>query len=115
MVSWQDIRRNTKLAKLWRIILSRFKKEKEEQWIKERREACLNCQYNSLNSPHKSLKNKILKNLSDFYTWITFSNIEDRGECECGCPITLKTAEKEEECWAKVNKNDDKWKNIKIK
>lgn len=37
---------------------------------------------------------KIIKALSDFYTWITLNEKEDRGTCsECGCPISLKTLE----------------------
>jgi hypothetical protein len=100
--------------KLWSILKSRFKKEKGEEWISERRAVCVSCSHNSLNSPERNLKQKLYKILSDFYTLITFAENEDLGECACGCSIYFKTRELAENCWAKEKYGDDKWKSIYI-
>lgn len=109
--------------KIWTIIKSRFVRDKNEDWVKERREICKACRtYNSLYYQEKiSLKNKIYKILSDFYTFITFSENEELGQClspRCGCSIWHKTAINSEKCeegkWQSIYKpntaQDKKWK-----
>lgn len=99
--------------KIWTILKSRFTKDKNEDWVKERREICKNCiTYNSLHYKEKtSLKNRIYKVLSDFYTFITFAENEELGQClhpECGCPTFFSTLIPEGNC------PDNKWKSIYI-
>jgi hypothetical protein len=85
--------------KIIRILTSRFKKDKKEQWVLDRRKTCSLCHYNSLNQKKLSLKIKILKTLSDFYTWITFQEKTDLGTCtDCGCDLFYKTMTEEENC-----------------
>lgn len=95
----------------WSAIKSRFKKS-EESWVKERREICLNCVYNSKNyKEKKTFKQKTLKFFSDLLTLITFSENEDLGEClheNCGCPIFFSTTVFSGEC------PEGKWKSIYI-
>jgi len=100
--------------KIWRIIKSRFENETGEQWVSERREICRTCLYNSLNASGTTLKQKVYKAISDFYTWLTRSENEHLGECECTCSIWYKTRQISEECWAKEEYGDDKWKSIFI-
>jgi len=102
------------MNKIWRIIKSRFKKDTGESWVEERRKICKVCPFNSKNKEKLSVKNKFIKIFSDLYTTITFSEYIDLGTCSCECPIWYKTADEEEECWAKEEKNDDKWKSIYI-
>lgn len=100
--------------KIWMILSSRFRKEREEDWIEQRREACRVCTHNSLNNSETSTKKRLLKFLSDLYTKVTFAKYEDLGTCECSCPIALKTRERDEICWAAEEYGDDKWKSIFI-
>lgn len=102
------------MKKLNSILLSRFRKETGEEWVKIRREVCSICEYNSLNSPNRTLKHKIYKLLSNFYTWLTRAENEDLGFCECGCDIYFKTKDADSECWAKEEYGDDKWDSIYI-
>jgi len=101
------------MIKIWTILKSRFIRDKNEDWVKERREVCRNCRtYNSLHYKEKtSLKNRVYKILSDFYTFITFAENEDLGQClhpECGCPTFFSTLSSESSC------PDNKWKSIYI-
>lgn len=100
------------MKKLKTIILSRFKKESQEDWVEERRRICKVCEYNSKNKEKLSIKERFFKFLSDLYTFITFSDSEDLGECECLCSIYYKTLEETEECFAKEKGEEDKWKSI---
>jgi len=102
------------MAKLWRIIKSRFEKETGEYWILERREICRTCPYNSNNSQKSTFKQKVYKILSNFYTLLTRSENEDLGECFCGCSVYFLTRDKESQCSAKEEYGDDKWKSIFI-
>lgn len=98
--------------KIWTILASRFRKEREEDWVKERREVCKLCEFNSLNSKDFTTKQKVLKFLSDLYTKITFSHYIELGTCICGCSIYFLTREKDSVCTAKEEYGDDKWKSI---
>lgn len=80
------------LKTLKTIILSRFTKPNEDEEVLRKRKICKVCEYNSLNVKEISRKKKILKKLSDFYSWIT-GNLEDDnlGLCNfCGCSIYYK-------------------------
>jgi hypothetical protein len=101
------------MIKIWTILKSRFISDKNEDWVIKRREICKNCRtYNSLHYPDKvSFKNKVYKILSDFYTFITFAENEDLGQClhpECGCDIYQKSKMESEFC------QEEKWKSIYI-
>lgn len=86
-------------VKVKRIVLSRFRKEKEEKWVAERRKTCKGCPFNTLNLERVPIKQKIINFLSDGYTWITNSKSEDLGACSvCGCDLFYKTRESEENC-----------------
>lgn len=92
--------------KLLRIIRSRFKKTKEEQWMLDRREACRVCPFNSKNVEKIPWRKRIIIKLSDFYSWITGNSDEDNlGNClKCGCSLYYKQQEKTEIC------EDNRWK-----
>lgn len=99
------------MIKLWTILKSRFTKNKNEYWIEVRRKICKDCKiYNSLYYEDSlSVKNKIYKILSDFYTKITFSENEELGQClhkDCGCNIWYKTNTPTEFC------HENKWKSV---
>jgi len=99
------------MAKLWRIITSRFKKETGEDFIAQRREVCRTCPHNSLNSSERTLKQKVYKYLSDFYTWLTKAENEDLGDClKCGCNLYYKSRIEDEDCVLEPSK----WKSIYI-
>jgi len=97
--------------KIWKILLSRFKRNKNEQWVKERREVCKNCPYNSKNSKKHNI---LLEKLSHLLDYITLSEKEDLGFCECGCDIAKKTLIEEEQCYSKLIGEEDKWQSIYI-
>ena len=83
--------------KIKTILLSRFKKKNTQSFVRHRRRVCHFCSYNSKNTDNISLKNKVLKLLSDFYSAVVFSKGEDLGQCthkDCGCDIYYKTQEK---------------------
>ena len=91
------------------IILSRIKKTKNDKWIQDRRNICSVCPKNTKNMSSVSLKIKLIKALSNFYTWILFKPKTNFGNCSiCGCDVFYSTREKESEC------SDDppKWKSI---
>lgn len=100
----------TKIEKLFKTILtiikSRFKKESEEsERIKNKRNICKTCPFNSLNMEKIPLKKRILKQLSDFYSYITGnSEVDVLGNCNAceACSVYYKT-ENEDEC------PKDKW------
>lgn len=96
------------MNKILTILKSRFKKESDEKWIKERKEVCKKCPFNSLNTAQIPLKGKLLIKLSNLYNIITFSKPEKLGNCTaCDfCDIYYKSAEKEEEC------PKNKWKKL---
>lgn len=93
------------------IVKSRFKKDSEENWIKERREICKNCPQNTLNLNKITLKIRILIRLSKIYSFITGDNREYRGNCSvCGCDVTNLTNEEAQDC----SNEEPKWKSIYI-
>lgn len=97
------------------VLRSRFLKNDEESWVKDRREACATCPYNSKNKGALPFKRRVIKALSDFLTFITFAESKDLGICQCDCPIFYLTAEPESECYAKNNGDEkDRWKSIYI-
>lgn len=96
--------------KAWTIITSRFKREKEEEFVRLRRALCKDCPLNSLNKERLSLFDKLRKYPSDFYSWIT--GFEDvLGICTheyCGCSIAAKSNIEDEMC------PEDKWESVFI-
>ena len=96
-----------------KIILSRLKKTKEEEFVKQRREICRVCEYNSLNREKIPLNKLILKKLSDFYSLITGNlEVDVLGNCTAceSCSIYYKSLD-EEHC---PHPNEDKWVSIFI-
>lgn len=96
--------------KIVRILLSRFRKTKNQKWQDERLEKCLSCPYNSNNNK----KITLLKRLSDMYSYITFKSEQDnKGNCvACDCSVYFKAKELDyENCpkgyWEEIDK---KWK-----
>jgi len=76
-------------------------------WVRRRRETCKTCPHNTENQVKKSLslKVRIIKSLSDFYSWITFNkDVDVLGNCTACeiCSIYYKTAEKDETCPKKL-------------
>jgi len=97
----------------WLAIKSRFLKG-GEPWVKERREKCKNCVYNSKNfKEKKTIKQKTLKLFSDLLSLVTLSFHKDLGQClhiDCGCSITHKTLLPSEE----TDCPEGKWSSIYI-
>ncbi len=98
------------MKKILTIVKSRFKKNKEEAWVEDRRKICKGCEYNSKNVEKIGLTKKLTIKLSDFYSFITGKKKEDNlGSClACeACSIYFKTNELEETCkmdyWAEQN------------
>lgn len=87
------------IQKIKTILKSRFKKV-DEDFVKQRRRICKNCEYNSKNIESIDLKKRFLIYLSDLYTKITFSKSEKLGNCMAceACDIYYKTQEIEENC-----------------
>lgn len=56
-----------------------------------------------------SLKVKVYKTFSDFYTWITFNEKTELGNCSiCFCDLYYKTLEASESC----EHTPPKWKSV---
>ena len=93
------------------IILSRIKKPKTTEEVEFKRKQCKDCEYNMLNIEKLPLRKRLIKALSDFYSWITFnSKVDVLGNCSACelCSIYYKTLEENEYC------PKDKWKSIYI-
>lgn len=89
------------ISKIFRILLSRFKKVKEDNFISERRHICKSCPYNSNNNKGKiSFKVRVIIFFSNLYNdLIGNKEQEDLGNCtKCGCDIFCKTQEEDEKC-----------------
>ena len=89
------------------IILSRIKKTKESEQVKDRRNICLSCQYNTKNQTKLSLRVRVVKLFSDLYSLVTGNIKKDiLGNCTACevCSIYYKTLETEENC------PKEKWK-----
>lgn len=86
--------------KIKRIIMSRFLNNDEESWVKERRNICKTCPFNTRNIEKITLKVKLLKILSDFYTRVVGKKSIDLGVCSiCSCDLYYKTQEEDKrEC-----------------
>ena len=113
--------KNYKIFKIiWKIktiILSRFKKPQNQEWVELRRSICKNCPHNSKKTTTLSLKVRLTRFLSDFLTWITRAEQEDLGICtheKCGCDIFFKSKIDEEICpegyWSVYEPNSSKTK-----
>ena len=105
------------VAKLRTIIMSRFRKQREEDWVKERRVTCLECENNSINDTSSTLAHDFLAALSYFYSWI-FGRLEEEtkwGTCNlCGCPIGFKSLETDPEYTCEIGKWDKIDKGIRL-
>lgn len=90
------------MKKIKTIVLSRFKKEKnQEDWVEVRRSFCKPCIHNSNNKSKISFKKRVLIWLSDFYSFITNTkDVDNLGNCTAcdSCSIYFKTQEEYEKC-----------------
>ncbi len=103
------------MTKIWTIIKSRFKKNKQEDWVKKRREICLGCEFNSINTQRTTFTHDFLATLSYFFSWLLKRAVEDHkyGSCIiCHCPITLKIEETDPEYTCK-HPEGNQWKSMK--
>lgn len=98
------------MKKILTIVKSRFKKNKEEAWVEDRRKICKGCEYNSKNVEKIGLTKKLIIKLSDFYSLITGKKKEDNlGNClACeACSVFFLTNEPESYCkkeyWTEQN------------
>ena len=93
------------------IILSRIKKTKTDEVVEFKRKQCKTCEYNTLNIEKLPLKKRLIKLLSDFYSWITFNKkVDVLGNCSiCLCSLYYKTLEDNEEC---EHPSGSRWKSI---
>lgn len=83
------------------IVLSRFKKENQEEWVEVRRSICKPCVFNSKNQEKIKFNKRVLILLSDFYSFITGNKEKDNlGNCTAceSCSIAFKTLEPYESC-----------------
>lgn len=92
-----------KFKKLVIIVLSRFKKPNQEQWIKDRRKECAVCPFNTLNLEKNKLSfnKKLLQRLSRFYSIITGNkDVDVLGECTAceTCSVYYKSSEPTSYC-----------------
>jgi len=94
------------ISKIYKILLSRFKKVEEKTFIRERRKKCKGCIYNSKNNTDRiSFKIRVVIFLSNLYNDLIGNKTEDLGNCtKCGCDIFYKTQEEDEQC------PDNQWK-----
>lgn len=91
------------------IILSRIKKTKTTKEIEFKRKQCKTCEFNTLNIKKLTLKQKLIKLLSDFYSFTTFNRkVDVLGNCTACelCSVYYKTID-EEHC---PHPGGDKWK-----
>jgi len=98
------------------VLRSRFLKNDEESWVKERRDICKHCGFCTVNIAEIPFKVKLARWGSNFLNYILFKwNTIDRGTCSiCLCPITEKSREPDENCPAENRGQEDKWKSIYI-
>jgi protein-arginine kinase activator protein McsA len=97
------------LKKFKTIVLSRFKRENQEDWVEVRRKICKACPYNSKNQAKVKFKKRVLIYLSDFYSFITGNKEKDNlGNCTAceSCSVAFKTLEPYEHC------PEEKWNYI---
>lgn len=95
------------------IIFSRFKKPNKEYWVINRRAICAKCNFNTKNIESLPFKTRVIKFLSDKYSYITGNRkIDNLGNCTACevCSIYYKTAESVEQCPAKPAK----WERLNI-
>ena len=94
------------IEKIKIIALSRFKKPKNEQWIKDRIKQCEVCPFNTKNMTKISIKQRVCRVLSNVLTLITTGHLnEDNSECSlCECTLLYKIPEPTSKC------DDNRWK-----
>lgn len=90
------------IKKVKTIIFSRFKKPNLESFVRERRNQCNKCKFNSKNNDSISLKMRLINFFSELLTFFTVAKeVQDLGQCvhpKCGCNIYFKTQEDTEVC-----------------
>ena len=87
--------------KLKTIILSRFKKQNQTEWVKERKKECKKCPFNSKNQEKIKFNKRVLILISNFYSFITGNLSKDNlGNCTAckSCSIYYKVEEPYESC-----------------
>ena|GEM_PF-1655628 len=82
------------------ICLSRIKKTKTEQWIKDRRLICIKCPYNTKNLNIISFKQRVSRFFSNVLTLLMTGKLnKDNSECSiCTCTLIYKTKSESEIC-----------------
>lgn len=102
------------LSKIKIILLSRFKTNKEEKWVRDRQKICLSCENNSINSGGFNIYRFFLATLSTLLSFFTGKLKVDGsiGYCKiCGCDNYFKTIIDAEKCsdnpprWEKLEDN----------
>jgi hypothetical protein len=92
------------------IIQSR-KKVKNQLWMERRLKHCINCSYNTKNSGKKTLKLKIVWQLSKLLNFIMLYKTKDLGQCQiCYCPVAQKVLIASEICSLGFLNKEPKWK-----
>lgn len=95
------------------ILLSRFKTNKEEKWVRDRQKICLGCEYNTLNGGSLKGYRFFLATMSTLLSFFTGkSKVDVLGECSmCGCSILYKAEDIGSHCphdppkWQKLEDN----------
>lgn len=90
------------MGKLKNIVKAYTNPAPDEEWYKERLDACISCEYNSENVPYEKLSaaHKIQKK----------TKTAPQGFCTlCSCPVDKKTSVKAEACALKKLGKEPKW------
>jgi hypothetical protein len=102
--------------KLLKIVNSRFKST-EEDWVKERSAICKICKYNTKNLNKITIKQYLVRLLSNILTFLTTGKLnKDNSECSiCTCTLIYKVKEPTEYCdkgyWSIYQPNSSNAKN----
>lgn len=95
------------MEKLKNIVKAYTNPTPDEEWYKERLDACVKCEYNSENVPYEKLSaaHKIQKK----------TNTAPQGFCTlCSCPVHKKTSVKAEHCALKKIGKEPKWDRMEV-
>lgn len=89
-----------KLNKIGKILMSRIKpKDTAKDWIKERKEICRTCPFNTDNIADKSFTDNIKIRANQVLNFILRRKVTEEATCTaCGCMLIFKTAEEDEYC-----------------
>lgn len=92
-----------------KIIQSRLK-TKNQSWMESRRKHCISCSHNTKNSGKKTLRLKLIWQLSKLLNFLMLYKTKDLGQCKiCYCPVNEKVKIKSETCSLIFRKEKPKW------